>query len=281
MKIATLGFLGAFICFATGRTASANDSPARILKKNKDAVVRIYVNGTFRGCGFVVSKDGLVVTAYHLIAAYVNLPAAKPIDIEAERRKDEKPHFIPSDELPAAKPVDIEVEQRRGAKPFRLYPATLVNSSWATDTTLLRTTAIGMLPARIETWPGDWIGRQSTMVTLLPNSDSPSAASGPVSDLRIVSRDSLKATAFVSQIAAGDDSSGAPLFDDQGKVIGMVDTLAESGTDLKSFQAAVDISYARKMIAQERAREARRFESTPTILDPSPALPWPHGLPPQ
>jgi len=266
MKVATLGFLGAFICFAAGGTASANDSPARILKKNKDAVVRIYVNGTFRGYGFVVSKEGLVITAYHLIASDDNSPTPKPTGIEVEERKGEKPHLIPSDELPTPKPIDVEVEQRKGKRPYQRYAASLVSSSSITDMALLRTRAIGVSPARIETWPGDWVGRQSTMVALLPNSDSASAASGPVSDLRIVSRRSLKATTFVSQIVAGEDSSGAPLFDDQGHVIGVVDALAESGPDLKGSQAAVDISYARKMIAQERAREARRFEGTPTIL---------------
>jgi S1-C subfamily serine protease len=266
MNIATVVFLGAFICFATSRTASANDSPARILKKNKDAVVRIYVNGTFRGCGFVVSKDGLVITAYHLVASDDNLRTPKRTGIEVEERKGEKPHLIPTDELPTPKPIDIEVEQRKGERPYQSYPASLVSSSSTTDMALLRTTAIGVSPARIETWPGDWVGRQSTMVTLLPNSDSASAASGPVSDLRIVSRGSLKATTLAPRIVAGEDCSGAPLFDDQGHVIGVVDTLARSGADLKDLQAAVDGSYARKMIAQERANEARRFESTPTIL---------------
>jgi S1-C subfamily serine protease len=67
MKRATFGFLGILICFGLGATADANDSPERIFKKHKDAIVRIYVNGTFRGCGFVVSQDGLVVTAKHVI----------------------------------------------------------------------------------------------------------------------------------------------------------------------------------------------------------------------
>jgi len=281
MKAPMLSFLGAFICLAAGGTASANDSPARILQKNKDAVVRIYANGIFRGYGFVVSKDGLVITADHLIPSDENLPIRQPAEIEVEQRNGEKPHLIPIDELP--KPISIEVEQRKGKKPYQRYPASLVKSSSITDMALLRTTAIGLSPARIETWPGDWVGRQSTMVTLLSNSDTASAASGPLRNMRIVSRGALKATTFVSQIVAGEDCSGAPLFNDQGHVIGMVDTLARSSADVKGFQAAVDTAYARKMIAQEKIREANRFWTDPTIANTSSFdnLAWPDGQPPQ
>jgi S1-C subfamily serine protease len=42
-------------------------SPKDILAKNSGAVVQICVNGDFHGTGFIISKDGLIATANHVI----------------------------------------------------------------------------------------------------------------------------------------------------------------------------------------------------------------------
>jgi S1-C subfamily serine protease len=233
MKRAAFGFLGILFCLGAVGTAKGNDSPEHIFKRHKNAIVRIYVNGTFRVCGFIVSQDGLVVTAKHVVA-----DAEFPSNIKA---------------------AGVEVQQRKGKKPYELYPAMVVDSSAITDTALLRTIAIGLSPVPLAKVPVSRVGVQGTMVSVPPNSDSASMASGLITDAKSVSQNRLNARVLVAQIAAGAECSGAPLFDDRGRVIGMVDELAGTSADSNAQGSAVDILYAEQMIEKEVASQISRI----------------------
>src|ERR1700694_5993120 len=43
-------------------------SPANIFAANRDAIVQIFVDGSFSGCGFIISEDGFIATANHVVA---------------------------------------------------------------------------------------------------------------------------------------------------------------------------------------------------------------------
>ena len=167
----------------------------------------------------------------------------------------------------------------------------VVDSSAITDTALLRTIAIGLSPVPLAKTPVSRVGAQVTVVSAPPNSDSASMASGLITDAKTVSQNRLNARVLVAQIAAGADSSGAPLFDDYGRVIGVVDELAEASADSNAQGSAVDILYAQQMIEKELASEISRkpaegpapiddgFSRTNTGVTPSPGQPHQGGPP--
>jgi|SRR5579859_1204443 len=58
-----------YLCFFFPSSYSfAQTSPAVIFQDNRDAVVQIFVNGVFHGNGFIISKDGFIATANHVVA---------------------------------------------------------------------------------------------------------------------------------------------------------------------------------------------------------------------
>src|ERR1700683_197132 len=254
MRRLTGGFLSILFCLVGTARGNTAVPPTHIFAKNKNTIVRIIVNGSFSGCGFVVSEDGLVATDYHVIATaesqFTQIASGK-----------------------------IEVQQRQHKEPYRSYPAVIVDSSPLTDTALIRTIAIGLPKVSIRKRPPLPIGTQSTTVTCLPNSDSESLESGLITGAGTISQDRLNAKIIVSRIPVRKGYSGSPMFDEHGRVIGVMDThvsevpTAASGKTsdadlLNGFGEFLAISYTLEKVQKEQKfRSSQKGQETPTILE--------------
>jgi S1-C subfamily serine protease len=242
MKRATLGILSIALCLGAAATASATDSSDHVLRKNRNAVVRILVKGVFRGCGFIATPDGLVVTANHI----VGVPNARFVTVSG----------------------DIDVQRWvKGA--YQTYPATVVDTSAASDTALLRTIGFELPHVSFAKKPAAAASSPSATVVFDAGSNAEALASGPIVATAAALRGQLKANIIIariapSQFAAWEDASGCPVFDDRGHVIGLLDphldrsAAVSSGTSAdraaNGLVSAVNISYAKRMIAKENAR---------------------------
>lgn len=68
-------------------------SPKDILAKNKDAVVQVFVNGIFSGTGFIISKDGLIVTANHVVTTSASEHSDLFSKITVTITRDHRDHY--------------------------------------------------------------------------------------------------------------------------------------------------------------------------------------------
>jgi len=131
-------------------------SPDRIFSENRNSVVRIFTNGVLNGCGFVVSEDGLIVTANHVVT---------------------------TEESELSEPFSrIEVQQVGGSHP---HYATVIDHSRVSDTALLQIhvaksphVSLGDLS---KTKPFD----TATLITFWPGSDVPLLLNGIVSGIGV------------------------------------------------------------------------------------------------
>jgi hypothetical protein len=64
-----------------------------ILIKNKDAIVQIFVNKEFSGTGFIISKDGIIATASHVVTTRESGGSEFYPQIDVVISRDSRDHF--------------------------------------------------------------------------------------------------------------------------------------------------------------------------------------------
>jgi S1-C subfamily serine protease len=174
---------------ADGKVAS----PKEIFKQNQGAVVRIFVNGTINGCGFIVSEAGLVVTANHVIA-------------EADEAKG-----------------GIMIE--RIGSPKQVH-ASLTDHSESTDTALLQMPGGGLPHTQFGDTASSDVSETVTVITFWPTGKVPILLTGVISNVAV---DNTKGIIFQMPVRKG--YSGSPIFNSHGQVIGIVTTRLVGITD--------------------------------------------------
>jgi S1-C subfamily serine protease len=83
----------AFLIVAFGAANSETLNEKQIFEKYKDAVVTVFGDGLDRGCGFIVSADGLIYTANHVITTDESGVRKQFSKIEVKGIQDAKSHF--------------------------------------------------------------------------------------------------------------------------------------------------------------------------------------------
>ncbi len=167
-------------------------TPSEIFARNSDAVVQIFVNGRISGCGFIVSSDGLVFTANHVVTT-------------------EESKFTE---------VSAEIEVRKIGQ--RSHVATVISQSIPSDTALLRIIADDLPHVAIGDLKSVQPSSAATMITFLPDSRAnvPLLVTGTVSGVGVVNG----ANAIVLQMPIRKGFSGSPVFGADGRVIGIITT---------------------------------------------------------
>jgi S1-C subfamily serine protease len=250
---------------------SAAELSARdILAKSKKAVVQIFINGEFHGTGFIVSKDGLIVTANHVVTTQESKYTEFFTKIEVKIPNDPHLHFA----RPALPMADS----------FRIH-----------DTAILRIEVID-LPYLIL---GDWNESQQadtvTLIAFVPTIAESLIVTGIVSakseETIAVRPKAYQLRKIIFQVPVRGGVSGSPVFSNAtGHVIGietskvfgitqqldnaresirtsgfeismgkvdlgdtiasLIDTLKENL--ISGLGSAVDISYAKEMLEEAK-----------------------------
>lgn len=178
-------------------TSSKVASPQEIFAQNKDAVVRIFVNnGELSGCGFIVSEDGLVVTANHVITSKKDGFKEPATDIKVERPGDKQSHF-----------------------------AKVVSHDPASDSAVLSIVASGLPHANIGNFSSVQIADPVSIITFFKDSKIELLLTGIASGVGLVpGGNPSQPEGIIFQIPTIKGFSGSPIFDQKGLVIGIVNT---------------------------------------------------------
>jgi S1-C subfamily serine protease len=185
----------AAVIFLFAPTNSPIVAPSEIFAKNKNAVVRIYVNGQIAGCGFIISADGLIVTANHVVTTEESGFTELGSPIEVEKAGERKSHY-----------------------------ATVLDHSDTSDTALLRLIGYELPHVTIGDWTAIQPSNAVAIITFLPGSGLPLLLTGTVSGTGMVSTGKIKANAIIFQMPIRKGFSGSPIFDERGQVVGIVST---------------------------------------------------------
>jgi S1-C subfamily serine protease len=190
---------GAFalaICFALGSNKPKEITPHEIFVQYKQAVVRIFVNGAINGCGFVVSSDGLIATANHVVTAEESGGTKSSENIEIQFLGEKRSHF-----------------------------ATVLANSAQNDTAILRIPVDGLPHVELGDTSSVKEGDSTTLITYWPDGNLPLLITGPVSLIGPIGPiGGPQISAVISQLPVRKGFSGSPIFDAEGKVIGIVTT---------------------------------------------------------
>lgn len=176
---------------------TAQVTPREIFDANNDATVRIYTNGAMNGCGFVVSEDGLVVTANHVVTT----PESR---------------FTQPFES-----IAVKIGKRE-------HPATIVKSSQVNDVALLRIIAAQLPHVKLGKCCEIWRSEPIFVIAYYPETEFhniPLLLQGTVAGAGVVDDGLFKGTeVIVFQAPIRKGFSGAPIFDKHGEVVGIVNT---------------------------------------------------------
>lgn len=186
-------------------------TPKEIFTKNRDAVVQIFVNSELSGCGFIISTNGLVVTANHVIT---------------------------TKESNFTEPFST-IEVRKVGQKLRF--ATVIRHSNVSDTALLRIIADDLPHVTIGDARSVEPSDAGTMITFLPDSRAglPLLVTGSVSGIGAIGQ----TNAVILQMPIRKGFSGSPIFSSDGRVIGIVTT--------RLVGISQDLDVARKQLSAQ------------------------------
>jgi len=193
-----LRWISTALILLLGPPSSQMLSPGEIFEQNKEAVVRIFTPGDHTGCGFVISPDGLIVTANHVITTEESQYTEVASTIEVEKLGDKRSHI-----------------------------ATVVAHSNRSDTALIRIIAAELHHTTLGDSNTIKPSDAATIVTFLPNPRQFQAQLlliGNVSGTGMVNTGKASAKAIFFQMPVRKGFSGSPIFDSRGQVIGIVNT---------------------------------------------------------
>jgi S1-C subfamily serine protease len=206
---------------------AAQLSPKDILSKNRDAVVQIFVSGEFSGTGFIISQDGLVATANHVVTTEESkyMEFAKTIEIKI--RGDKRLHF---------------------ARP--LLPVTADSRNF--DIAIVKMEKIGLPTVTLGDWNEAEEADPITVIASLYGTGETLVVNGIISakgksKSSIIGPGNVNTVLFQAPVRKG--VSGSPLFSNAtGHVIGVVTTRVFGiSNDLDSTRKRIDD--ARKQVA--------------------------------
>jgi S1-C subfamily serine protease len=188
-------------------------TPKEIFERNDAAVVQIFVNNELSGCGFIVSADGLIITANHVVTT-------------------EESHFTET-----YSNIEVRIPRQR------THPATVVAHSDVSDSAVLRIIVDGLPHVILEDSKAIEPSAPVAMITFLPDSrwNVPLLVTGSVSGTAMVRTERTQVNAVILQMPIRKDFSGSPIFNQSGKVIGIVST--------RLIGISADLDIARKQLS--------------------------------
>jgi S1-C subfamily serine protease len=197
-----MGRPGWYFFFVIGlATAAFADAPTakRVFGANANAVVQVYVDGRYSGSGFLVSSDGVIVTANHVVATRESAlrQFATTIQVRIPRRKE--PY--------SAKPV-----------------STIDDDSLSADIALIKIESTGLPFLDLGRWEDVETGDPVVVIASLPVNATPLLFEGIVSAKGRAKWGSKPVDTMLFQSPVRSGFSGAPVFSADGKVIGIVNT---------------------------------------------------------
>ncbi|MGA9546028.1 MAG: serine protease [Candidatus Sulfotelmatobacter sp.] len=186
--------------FVLGAHAQKGLTSRQIYESNRGAIVQIGIGNKFSGNGFIVSSDGLVLTANHVVATP-----------ESQRKT-------------YATNLNVVVNGK-------VYPAqpmeTVISDDMANfDFAFLKIDASNLPHLTLGTWDEVEIGDKVTMFPSWPGIGCillEGTVSNRMTQQTFLGPKPLKSIIFQAPIRKG--FSGSPIFSRQGHVVGIVDTL--------------------------------------------------------
>jgi S1-C subfamily serine protease len=199
MKIAMT--IAAIWVFSVSANAQKMMTWKEIYRINCKAVVQIYVGDTFRGTGFIVSSDGVILTANHVVTTRESRLRQYASDIKVLVNGNDTPY--PAIPLPA----EVSDDQ--------------VNY----DSALVKITATDLPHVALGDWSKIDIGDPLVMISSFPGMGCimlQGMVSSKAAFLTPLGPKPVNTLLFQCPVRNG--FSGAPIFDSLGRVVAIVDT---------------------------------------------------------
>lgn len=183
---------------------SAELSSKDILAKNNGAVVQIIVNGEFHGTGFIISKDGLIATANHVITTKESGYTEASKKIEVRIPNSPRLHFA------------------RPAIP-------ITTTSKVHDVAILRVEVIDLPCVELGELSEVEQGNSVTVIGFVPGLNQSLLLTGIVSakteDVTVIDKQAYRSRIAIFEIPVRGGVSGSPIFSNAtGRVVGVVTT---------------------------------------------------------
>lgn len=195
---AVLLFVGVVVLFGIAHAQKVL-SGKEIYRASHNGIVYVLVDGNFSGTGFVVSADGLVVTANHVVTM---------------RESKFKTYR-----------TGIEILTGRGRFPATPIETTIPDDQVNFDFAILKINAANLTPLQLGSWDEVDIGDRLAIIPGFPGMGAPlleafvSNKGTPHTDL---GSKEVRTILFQSPVRNG--FSGAPIFAPSGNVVGIVST---------------------------------------------------------
>jgi V8-like Glu-specific endopeptidase len=183
---------------------SAELSARDILVKSKNAVVQIFVNGEFHGTGFIISKDGLIATANHVITTEE------------------------SDYTQVSERIEVQIPNRGRSHSARLA-VPITETSKIHDVAILRTEVIDLPYVELGDLSEAEQADSVTVIGFIPGAPQSLLLTGIVSakadENIVINRQAHQRRIVIFEIPVRGGVSGSPVFSNTtGHVIGVVST---------------------------------------------------------